>query len=110
MVDQGAIYGADLSPGKGHEQKGYRPVLVLQNNILNTHLSTVIIAPLTSSLEARGKLTTLYLSKEKTGLSKDSVVLLHQIRAVDKIRLKKKISSLSKESWKALKEQLWYVF
>ena len=64
-VRQGDIFTADLNPVKGHEQAGFRPVLVLQNNILNANLHTVIIAPVTKNLRARGYLTTYFLDKKK---------------------------------------------
>ena len=109
-IIQGDIYLANLSPIKGHEQAGYRPVLVLQKNILNRFLSTVVIAPLTTNLEAKGKLTTYFLEKEKTGVELDSVVLLFQIRTLDKTRLTKKIAHVSEEEILAIKEQLEHVF
>lgn len=109
-IEQGDIYLADLSPIKGHEQAGYRPVLVLQKNILNQFLNTVVIAPLTTNLAAKGKLTTYFLGKAKSCLDYDSVVLLFQIRTVDKTRLTKKISNIGNEEVLAIKEQLNYIF
>jgi mRNA interferase MazF len=53
-IEQGDIFLADLNPVKGHEQAGFRPVLIMQNNILNQHLSTVIIVPITANLKAKG--------------------------------------------------------
>ncbi|MFA6917848.1 MAG: type II toxin-antitoxin system PemK/MazF family toxin, partial [Candidatus Gracilibacteria bacterium] len=88
-IEQGDIYMANLNPTKGHEQAGMRPVLVMQNDILNKNLSTVIIAPITSNLSSKGLLTTWFLSGKTSGLNIDSVVLLFQIRTVDKLRLEK---------------------
>jgi len=107
---QGDIYLVDLNPVKGHEQSGYRPVLVMQNNFLNKNLNTVIVAPLTTNLQAKGKLTTFFLSENETKLKKDSVVLLFQIRTIDKNRLKKKISSLKQNLFYEVKKQLNFIF
>ena len=108
QIKQGEIYLADLNPIKGHEQGGFRPVLVLQNNILNKHLNTVIIAPITSNLKAKGLLTTYFLTQDK--LQKESIVLLHQIRTLDKTRLKNRISSLSSYELAGIREQLSLIF
>ena len=102
----GAIYYADLNPAKGHEQAGFRPVLVLQNDILNKNLNTVIIVPITTNLKAKGYMTTYFLAKSISGLSQDSVVLLYQIRTIDKMRLKRLVSNLSPEVMKQIKEQV----
>jgi len=110
MIYQGDIYLADLSPIKGHEQAGMRPVLILQNNILNKNLNTIVIAPLTSNLKAKGKLTTYFLSSAVFNLKQDSVILLFQIRTIDKTRLIKKIISLDESIFYKIKEQLNYIF
>ena len=90
-VFRGDIYYADLSPVVGSEQGGVRPVLVIQNDVGNKYSPTVIIAAITSQL-AKAKLPThIELNKEKYNLMKDSVVLLEQIRTLDKRRLKEKI-------------------
>jgi len=109
-INQGDIFLADLNPVKGHEQSGYRPVLVMQNDILNNNLTTVIIAPITSNLAAKGKLTTFFLPKEKSKLNVDSVVLLFQIRTLDKLRLRKKITTLGERDFVEIKEQLKFIF
>jgi len=108
QIKQGEIYLADLNPIKGHEQGGYRPVLILQNNILNKHLNTVIVAPITTNLKAKGLLTT-YFIKQKN-LKKDSIVLLYQLRTLDKTRLKKQLTSLSKYDLSSIREQLSLIF
>lgn len=90
-ISRGEIYYADLSPVVGSEQGGVRPVLVVQNNVGNKYSPTVIIAAITSQL-AKAKLPThIELSKEQYSLPKDSVVLLEQIRTLDKRRLKEKV-------------------
>lgn len=110
MICQGDIYFTDLNPIKGHEQAGFRPVLIMQNNILNKNLNTVIIAPITSNLQAKGKLTTYFLPANISNLNQDSVILLFQIRTLDKKRLKKKISALNKGYFSQIKNQLRFVF
>jgi mRNA interferase MazF len=109
-IKKGEIYMADLNPVKGHEQAGFRPALILQNNILNKNLNTVIIAPITSNLKAKGLLTTYFLNKKSSKLKFDSVLLLFQIRTIDKIRLKRKISVLPSENLKEITQQLMLVF
>ncbi|MBA3046911.1 type II toxin-antitoxin system PemK/MazF family toxin [Patescibacteria group bacterium] len=110
IIRQGDIYLADLNPIKGHEQAGFRPVLIMQNNILNSNLNTAIIAPITSNLKAKGKLTTYFLSKNISGLGKDSIILLFQIRILDKRRLQKKVISLNKGEFLEIKNQLRFIF
>ncbi len=83
-IKQGDIFLANLNPIKGHEQTGTRPIIILQNNILNKNLNTIIIIPITSNLAAKGKMTTYFLEKNVTNLNKDSVALLFQIRTIDK--------------------------
>lgn len=109
-IEQGSIYLADLDPIKGHEQGGFRPVLILQNDILNKNLNTVIIVPITKNLSAKGYLTTYYLPKNLTKLKFDSMALIFQIRTVDKLRLKKFITYLPPTEMKAIKEQMTLLF
>jgi len=109
-MKQGEIYFADLNPIKGHEQGGYRPVLVLQNDIFNKHLNTVIIAPITTNLKAKGLLTTYFLAQKKSKLKYDSVVFLHQLRTIDKTRLKKLVSSPTSYELANIREQLSLIF
>ena len=93
MIKRGEIYFADLSPVVGSEQGGVRPVLVIQNDVGNKYSPTVIAAAITSQL-SKTKLPT-HISLEQTfGLPKDSVVLLEQIRTLDKKRLKEKVCEL----------------
>lgn len=95
-VTRGDIYYADLSPVVGSEQGGVRPVLVVQNDVGNKFSPTVIIAAITSQLTKAKLPTHIELEKTKFNLTKDSVVLLEQIRTLDKRRLKEKISSIDK--------------
>ena len=94
MIKRGEIYFADLSPVIGSEQGGVRPVLVVQNNVGNKYSPTIIAAAITSQLEKAKLPTHIQLPAEKFGLPKDSVVLLEQIRTLDKKRLKEKIGEL----------------
>ena len=93
-IIRGDVYYADLSPVVGSEQGGVRPVLVIQNDVGNKFSPTVIIAAITSQLSKAKLPTHIELSKEKYNLVKDSVVLLEQIRTLDKRRLKEKICSI----------------
>ena len=93
-VNRGDIFYADLSPVVGSEQGGVRPVLVIQNDVGNKFSPTVIIAAITSQIMKAKLPTHIELNKEKYNLAKDSVVLLEQIRTLDKRRLKEKLSSI----------------
>ena len=93
-VNRGDIFYADLSPVVGSEQGGTRPVLVVQNDVGNKYSPTVIIAAITSQLDKAKLPTHIELKKEKSNLVKDSVVLLEQIRTLDKRRLKDLISKV----------------
>ncbi len=94
MIKRGEIYYADLSPVVGSEQGGVRPVLVVQNNVGNKYSPTVIAAAITSQLEKAKLPTHIQIPAEKFGLAKNSVVLLEQIRTIDKTRLKEKVGEL----------------
>ena len=87
-IRRGDIYYADLSPVVGSEQGGIRPVVILQNNVGNRHSPTVIAAAITSQKEKSKLPTHIEIHSDGCGLSKDSVVLLEQIRTIDKRRLR----------------------
>ena len=93
-IKRGELYYADLSPVVGSEQGGVRPVLVVQNNIGNKYSPTVIVAAITSQIN-KAKIPTHIELGTTFGLSRDSVLLLEQIRTLDKTRLKEKIGVLS---------------
>lgn len=97
IVKRGDIFYADLSPVVGSEQGGIRPVLVLQNDVGNRFSPTVIAAAITSQINKAKLPTHIELSAEQYGLLKDSVVLLEQIRTIDKKRLKDKVGHISDE-------------
>lgn len=94
MVKRGEIYYADLSPVVGSEQGGVRPVLVVQNNVGNRYSPTVIAAAITSQLDKAKLPTHIAVPAEVCGLPRNSVVLLEQIRTIDKKRLGEKIGEL----------------
>ena len=94
MIKRGELYYADLSPVIGSEQGGVRPVLVVQNDVGNKYSPTVIAAAVTSQINKAKLPTHIELSAVDYGLSKDSVVLLEQIRTLDKKRLKERIGEL----------------
>ena len=96
-VKRGDIFYVDLNPAKGSEQAGRRPVLVIQNNVGNEYAPTVIIAPLTTKKLSKEFPTNVSLKKGIAGLKEDSAVLLSQIRTIDKMRLDKKVGSLSSD-------------
>lgn len=96
-VKRGDIYYADLSPVVGSEQGGVRPVLIVQNDTGNRYSPTVIAAAITSQVNKARLPTHIELSAQKYGLTKDSVVLLEQIRTLDKRRLREKMGRLDTE-------------
>jgi mRNA interferase MazF len=95
VVKRGDIYYADLSPVIGSEQGGIRPVLIIQNDIGNKYSPTIIIAAITSQINKAKLPTHVEISSEEYGLNKDSVILLEQVRTIDKRRLKDKIGHIS---------------
>lgn len=105
IVHRGDIYYADLSPVVGSEQGGLRPVLIVQNDIGNRHSPTVIAAAITSRQD-KAKLPTHITVGTDCGLSRDSVVLLEQIRTLDKRRLREKMGVLDKGSMTAVDSAL----
>lgn len=97
QIRRGEIYFADLSPVVGSEQGGTRPVLVLQNDIGNQYSPTTIVAAITSQISKAKLPTHVEVAAKSSGLEKDSVILLEQIRTIDKSRLKEKVTSLNDE-------------
>ena len=97
-VKRGEIYYADLSPVVGSEQGGIRPVLIIQNNIGNRYSPTVIAAAITSQQDKTKLPTHISVAADSSGLQKNSIVLLEQVRTLDKRRLKEKMGDLDLES------------
>jgi len=98
MVKRGDIYYADLSPVVGSEQGGMRPVLIVQNDTGNRHSPTVIAAAITSQLGKARLPTHIELAAQSYGLSRDSVILLEQIRTIDKSRLRERMGKLDNDT------------
>lgn len=97
LIRRGDIFYADLSPVVGSEQGGTRPVLVLQNDIGNQYSPTTIIAAITSQISKAKLPTHVEVKAATSGLEKDSVILLEQIRTIDKSRLLEKVTALNDE-------------
>lgn len=94
IVKRGDIFYADLSPVVGSEQGGMRPVLIVQNDTGNKHSPTVIAAAITSQTGKARLPTHIELNAQSVGLSRDSVILLEQVRTIDKSRLRERIGKL----------------
>jgi mRNA interferase MazF len=101
-VKRGDIYYADLSPVVGSEQGGLRPVLIIQNDVGNRYSPTVIAAAITSRMGKNRLPTHIDIHADRVGLAKDSVVLLEQIRTLDKRRLKEKMGHLDDSMMRAV--------
>ncbi|QSQ07863.1 Endoribonuclease EndoA [Koleobacter methoxysyntrophicus] len=97
IVKRGEVYYADLSPVVGSEQGGVRPVLIIQNDVGNKYSPTVIVAAITSQIDKAKLPTHVEIKAKGWGFDKDSVILLEQIRTLDKKRLKEKITFLDHE-------------
>ena len=96
-VKRGDIYYADLSPVVGSEQGGMRPVLIIQNDVGNKYSPTVIVAAITSRMSKTKLPTHIDVYADRAGVARDSVVLLEQLRTLDKRRLKEKMGHLDEQ-------------
>ena len=101
-IKRGDIFYADLSPVVGSEQGGLRPVLIVQNDIGNRYSPTVIAAAITSRMNKTRLPTHIDIYAGEVGLAKDSVILLEQIRTLDKRRLKEKMGHLDDSAMSAV--------
>ncbi len=109
-IKRGDIYYADLSPVIGSEQGGIRPVLIVQNDVGNRFSPTVIAAAITSQ-QTKAKLPThIPIGAMTSGLSKDSVVLLEQVRTIDKKRLREKMGTVDQNSMKEINNAITVSF
>ena len=106
MVRRGDIYYADLSPVVGSEQGGIRPVLVIQNNIGNRHSPTIICAAITSKMNKAKLPTHIEISTRDYNIVKNSVILLEQIRTIDKQRLKEYVCQIDSAMMKKVDEAI----
>lgn len=96
-VRRGDVYYAELNPVVGSEQGGTRPVLVIQNDIGNQYSPTTVVAAITSQIQKAKLPTHVEIDSKKAGLERDSVILLEQIRTIDKSRLRQKVAFLDEE-------------
>lgn len=103
---RGDMFYANLGRGIGSEQKGYRPVLVIQNDVGNKFSPTVIVASITSRVGIKAKLPTHYFINTEDGLQAPSIVLLEQIRTIDKKRFDSYIGHLSQKNIDGVNEAL----
>ena len=110
VVKRGDIFYADLSPVIGSEQGGTRPVLVVQNDVGNKFSPTVIVAAITSQINKAKLPTQIEINAHEVGLLKDSVILLEQVRTIDKKRLREKIGRLDDEQLASVDEALGISF
>ncbi|MDP4133576.1 MAG: type II toxin-antitoxin system PemK/MazF family toxin [Bacillota bacterium] len=106
IIKRGDIFYADLSPVIGSEQGGVRPILVVQNDVGNKYSPTIIAAAITSQINKAKLPTHIELDSQMYGLTKDSVILMEQIRTIDKKRLREKIGHLDDERMKSVNEAL----
>ncbi|AND37881.1 type II toxin-antitoxin system endoribonuclease NdoA [Cytobacillus firmus] len=104
IVKRGDVYFADLSPVVGSEQGGVRPVLVIQNDIGNRFSPTVIVAAITAQIQKAKLPTHVEIDAKRYGFERDSVILLEQIRTIDKQRLTDKITHLDDEMMEKVDE------
>lgn len=105
-IKRGEVYYADLNPVVGSEQGGVRPVVVLQNDVGNKYSPTVIAAATTSRLYKAKLPTHIEIAKENSPLPKNSVVLLEQIRTIDKSRIMEKIGELPADVMRKIEDAL----
>src|SRR5665648_108443 len=106
IVKRGDLYYADLSPVIGSEQGGVRPILIIQNDVGNKYSPTVIVAAITSQINKARLPTHIEITAQDFGLPKDSVVLLEQIRTIDKKRLREKIGKFDDELMRDIDDAL----
>lgn len=105
-IQRGDIFYADLSPVVGSEQGGVRPVLIVQNDIGNRYSPTVIAAAITSKMTKSRLPTHIEVDATEYGLAKDSIILLEQIRTLDKKRLKERMGHLDDNSMTSVNKAL----
>lgn len=106
VVKRGDIYYADLRPVVGSEQGGVRPVLIIQNDMGNRYSPTVICAAITSKMNKAKLPTHIALNSEEYGIVKDSVILLEQVRTIDKSRLREKVCHLDESVMRRINQGL----
>ncbi|MEK4563723.1 type II toxin-antitoxin system PemK/MazF family toxin [Alkalicoccobacillus gibsonii] len=107
IVKRGDVYFADLSPVVGSEQGGVRPVLIIQNDIGNRFSPTVIVAAITAQIQKAKLPTHVEINAKRYGFDRDSVILLEQLRTIDKQRLTDKITHLDENMMNSVNEALF---
>ena len=105
-IKKGDLYFADLSPVTGSEQGGVRPVLVVQNDVGNKYSPTIIVAAITSKKNKADLPTHVAIDADGNGLSKNSIILMEQLRTIDKKRLKERIGTIDKTRLPEVNEAL----
>ncbi|MFA9465864.1 MAG: type II toxin-antitoxin system PemK/MazF family toxin [Velocimicrobium sp.] len=106
IIRRGDIFYADLRPVVGSEQGGVRPILIIQNDMGNRHSPTVICAAITSKMNKAKLPTHVEITAEKYSIVKDSVILLEQVRTIDKSRLKERVCHLDQDIIKQIDQAL----
>ena len=101
-VERGEIWLAEMDPTRGSEQAGTRPVLILQNDLINQFTTTVLALPITTNLRRAALPSCVKIAKGEGGLEHDSVVLCHQLRVLDKTRLQRKLGTVSQQTLSAV--------
>ena len=102
IVKRGEIWLADLNPIQGSEQAGVRPVLIFQNDTISGFTATVLTIPFTTNLRRASLPSCVRISKDEGGLTNDSVALCHQLRALDRTRLRRKLGTVRQDTLSAI--------
>ena len=110
IVKRGEVWYAELNPTRGSEQAGVRPVLIVQNDVVNRFTTTVLAIPLTTNLRRAALPSCVRVNAGEGGLAADSVVLCHQTRALDRNRLRDKLGEVSEQTLTAVENCLLFTF
>jgi mRNA interferase MazF len=108
IAKRGEVWLANLDPARGSEQAGFRPVLVLQNDLISKFTVTVLAIPLTTNLRRSALPTCLRLDKGEGGLAEESVALCHQLRVLDRSRLNRKLGTVSPALLSAIENRVLF--
>jgi mRNA interferase MazF len=107
-VKRGEVWLADLNPTRGSEQAGTRPVLIFQNDSINRLTATYLAIPLTTNLRRASLPTCVLIHQSEGGLVKDSVALCHQLRVLDRLRLRRRLGTLSAQTMVAIESSVMF--
>lgn len=108
MVKRGEVWLADLNPVRGSEHAGVRPVIVFQNDVINKFTTTLVSIPLTTNLRRAALPSSVSIQKGDGGLNEDSVALCHQLKALDRTRLQKRLGALSDATISAIESRVLF--